>query len=151
MPLLQHKDDAAPAEDAEFPMAAFPSWKWFDDLFRDHEGRHIIKVEEFTDNGTIVVRAELPGVDPDEDVDVRIVDGMLHITAERREEKDAEARDFHHRELRYGSFARTIALPTGVSERNVKATYKDGILDVRVSRPVHPAKAESRRIRVSRA
>ncbi len=148
MALMKHKEEK-PVEDEEFPMAAFPSWKWFDDLLRDHEGRHIIKVEEYNENGTIVVRAELPGIDPDKDVDVQIVDGMLHITAERREEQESTEREFHHRELRYGSFARSIALPTGVSERNVKAAYKDGILEVRVTRPVKAVKPRSRHIRVA--
>jgi HSP20 family protein len=90
-----------------------------------------IKVEEFMDGSELVVRAELPGVDPDRDIEVSIVDGALSIRAERRQEHTVEERNMRRSELRYGSFSRTVALPPGAKESDVKATYKDGLLEVR--------------------
>ena len=57
---------------------------------------------------------------------------MLHIGAERREEEKTEGRDYVRREHRYGSFHRDIPFPKGTSEADIKASYKDGILEVRV-------------------
>lgn len=99
----------------------------------------VIRVDEFQENGTLVVKAELPGIDPDKDVELTVTDGMLHIKAERREEEKAEERGYLRHELRYGSFSRTLPLPPGASEEDVKATYRDGILEVRIPAPAPPA------------
>ena len=98
----------------------------------------MIRVEEFEEDGHVVVRAELPGVDPEKDVEVTVQGGTLRITAERREEEKKEERGYVRNEMRYGKFVRTIALPEGVAEGDIKATYHDGILEIRV--PVTEAK-----------
>jgi HSP20 family molecular chaperone IbpA len=92
-----------------------------------------VRVEDFMDGDTYVLRAELPGVDPDKDVELQIEHDMLTITGERRE----ETKDKNHRELHYGSFRRTIPIPSGTKVEDVTATYTDGVLEVRV-----PTKAE---------
>lgn len=92
----------------------------------------VIRVDEFHENGTLVIRAELPGIDPEKDVDLTVSDGMLHIEAERREEEKAEEKGYVRRELRYGSFSRTLPLPEGVSDADIKADYANGILEVRI-------------------
>ncbi len=101
----------------------------------------LIRVEEYREQGTLVVRAELPGIDPNEDVELTVADGMLHIEAERREEEKTEEKGYMLQELRYGSFARSVPLPEGVSESDITATYKDGILEVRIPVP-EPAPAK---------
>lgn len=108
-----------------------------------------IRVEEFQEDGTLVVRAELPGIDPDTDVELSVTNGMLHIQAERREEEDTRERGYLRRELRYGSFSRTLPLPPGASEADVHASYKDGILEVRVPSPA-PALPETRKVPITR-
>ena len=95
----------------------------------------VIRVDEYQENGTLVVKAELPGIDPEKDVELTVADGMLHIAAERREEEQTEEKGFVRKELRYGSFARTLRLPAGVSEEDFVASYKDGILEVQVPAP----------------
>lgn len=95
----------------------------------------MIRVDEFRENGTLVVRAELPGIDPERDVELTVRDGMLHIQAERREEEKTEEQGYLRRELRYGTFARALALPAGVTENDITASYKDGILEIRVPAP----------------
>ena len=129
----------------------FPSWGWFDDLFRDGRGRQMMRVEEYTEDGTLVVRAELPDIDPEKDVELTVANGMLQISAQRTEKKEKEGRRFHRQELRYGSFARSIPLPEGADETSVAASYKDGILEVRVPMPAEGGESEARKIPVSRA
>lgn len=103
--------------------------------------KDMIRVDEFHENGTLIVRAELPGIDPDKDVELTVSNGMLHIVAERREEEKSEDRGYLHHELRVGSFTRTLPLPEGVSEADITADYKDGILEIRVPAP-EPAPAK---------
>jgi len=96
----------------------------------------------------LVVKAEMPGLDPDKDIAIDVSDQNLHIRAERRQETKVEEKGGYHSEFRYGSFSRHVPLPAGTSDQDVKATYKDGILEVRV--PVDRAKAEAHKIPVQR-
>jgi HSP20 family protein len=106
-------------------------------------GGQVLRVEDYVDDGQYVIRAELPGVDPNNDVDLTVENGVLTIKAERREEK----REGRRSEFRYGSFTRSVTLPSGADEENVSATYKDGILEVRI--PLKPEqKPERKRITI---
>jgi HSP20 family protein len=107
-----------------------------------------IKVEEFTEDGNLVVRAEIPGIDPDQDVEITVADHVLSICAERRREEKTEGKDGFRSEFSYGSYRRTMRLPTGATETDIKATYHDGILEVRV--PVAEA-IEARKVTVARS
>lgn len=108
----------------------------------------MIRVDEFREDDTLVIRADLPGIDPDEDVDVSVTDNMLTIRAEHREEHEEEDKGFLRRELRRGSFSRTLALPADVTEDDVTASYKQGILEIRVPMP-QPPQAEAKRIAIT--
>ena len=107
-----------------------------------------IKVEEFIDGEQLVVKAEIPGVDPDRDIDVSIDNGVLTIAAERRESSREKLDKGFHSEFRYGSFVRQVRLPAGTSPEVVSATYKDGVLEIRMPKP--SAEAVSRRIQIQR-
>lgn len=108
---------------------------------REWATEDIIRVDEYRENGNLVIRAELPGIDPDKDVELTVTDSMLHIEVERREEERVEEKGYLRHEIRAGSFTRTLPLPEGVSEADVTASYKDGILEIRVPAPApEPAK-----------
>jgi HSP20 family protein len=104
-------------------------------LFRRELVEDMIRVDEFRDGEDYVIRAELPGIDPDKDVELTVSDGMLNIQAERREEEHKEDKGYRRREIRYGSFSRSLPLPGGVKESDVSASYKDGILEIRIPTP----------------
>lgn len=97
-----------------------------------------IRVEHYIEDDEYVVRAELPGIDPDNDVDISVERGVLTIRAERKEEKSEKGRT----EFRYGTFARSLRLPEGANEDKVSADYKDGILTVKIpfEKPREPKK-----------
>ncbi|TML69973.1 MAG: Hsp20/alpha crystallin family protein [Actinobacteria bacterium] len=85
----------------------------------------------------IVYALDLPGI-PEEKISVELDDGALTITAER-ERKQEESQDrFYRFERRYGTFTRTFGVPQGVSESDVSADYKDGVLEVHVRKPEQP-------------
>jgi HSP20 family protein len=117
------------------------AWK---DLFDDSD----MKVEEFRDGDTLVVRAEMPGIDPDKDVEITVADGMLHLSAERRSETKTEDKKGYRSEFRYGSFSRSVRLPAGAGEDDVKATYDDGILEVRI--PIDERSNGAKKIPITR-
>ena len=87
-------------------------------------------VDVFSRDGNLVVRAELPGIDPDKDVDITMQDGVLYIRGERRHEERTERDDYCRFESSYGSFQRAVPLPEGVKEDEIQASYQDGILEV---------------------
>lgn len=103
-----------------------------------------VRVEDFIEGDTFVLRAELPGIDPDKDVELHIEHDMLTISGERRE----EIKEKNHREFHYGSFRRTIPLPPGTKPEDVSASYADGVLEVKV--PVGGEEPASTRIPVTR-
>ncbi len=86
-------------------------------------------VDVINRDGNLVVRAEIPGVRPEE-VDVTIHDRVLTISGERKVEQEEERGGYLVRERRYGSFRRSMQLPEGVDESNIKARFQDGVLEV---------------------
>jgi len=116
---------------------------------QDVEIEEFIKVEEFLDGDHLVIRAELPGVDPDHDIDVSVDNNVLTIAAERQESnRENLDKGGYRSEFRYGSFVRQVRLPPGTSAEVVSAAYKDGVLEIRMPRP--SPDAASRRIRIQR-
>jgi HSP20 family protein len=109
-----------------------------------------IRVEEFVDDKTLVVRAEMPGVDPDKDIEVTMDDGFLRIRAERQEKEEHKDKGSYRSEFRYGSFSRNIPLPDGVKEEDIKATYTNGVLEVRTPLPEQAQPTEPKKLPITR-
>jgi HSP20 family molecular chaperone IbpA len=101
---------------------------WLESPFATFRPQQMIRLEEFTEEGRYILRAELPGIDPEKDVDVSVSDGILTIHGERKEEEKEGRRT----EFRYGSFTRSIALPTGADEYDITAVYDKGVLEITV-------------------
>ena len=80
-----------------------------------------------------IVRVELPGVDVDQDVNVEVDRGRLVIHGEHRDQRSEEKEGRTLREIRYGSFRRSLQLPGHVTGDAITATYDAGVLTVRVA------------------
>jgi HSP20 family protein len=93
----------------------------------------------------LVVRVEMPGVKP-EDVHVGVHNRVLTISGERKVDEQEERAGYYVRELRHGSFQRSMILPEGVEEEKINARYQDGILEVALEGAA--AAREPRRIRI---
>jgi HSP20 family molecular chaperone IbpA len=112
--------------------SGFPMFASLRPLFDSHP----LRLEDETKDGVYEVRAELPGVDPTDDIEVTVRDGQLTIKAERTQTAESNG----HSEFSYGSFARTVPLPAGADEDDIHATYDRGILTVSVPlSDEHPA------------
>ncbi|MDA3644288.1 Hsp20/alpha crystallin family protein [Saccharopolyspora indica] len=92
--------------------------------------RHAMRVETYAEKDELVVRCELPGVDPDKDIHISVEGNQLKIDAERKHEERTE----RHSEFYYGSFSRTLLLPASCSTDDIKAEYEAGILTIHMPR-----------------
>lgn len=92
------------------------------------------RIEAFQRGDQFIVRAELPGLKR-EDVRVNVTDDSLIIEGERRDEFENTHGDVYHTERSYGSFYREISLPEGTLSDNAEASFKDGVLEVKLQSP----------------
>jgi HSP20 family protein len=84
-------------------------------------------VDIYEQGHDIVLKAELPGVDP-KDVDIRLENNVLTLRGQRKFENEVKKESYHRVERSYGSFSRSFTLPSVVDQGNIKADFKDGIL-----------------------
>jgi len=122
-------------------------WRLFD---RDWEAGWL-RVEEYREGDTLVVRAELPGIDPDKDVEISIDGDMLHIEARKEEKAEHTSKTGYRSEFRYGSFMRDLLVPAGTTAESVKAEYHDGVLEIRVPMPTAAKETSAKKIPVTRS
>jgi HSP20 family protein len=118
----------------EWPMMALrPAWG------------HSMRAEDYYHNGRYVLRVELPGLDPQQDIDLTVSGSTLTVWAERHHDNER----CHHSEFRYGTFQRAFTLPAGADDRHIQAIYSHGILEVTVAlRPAAQDSGAHRRIPV---
>jgi len=103
---------------------------WFEEPFltlKPYLGQ-AIRIEDYTEDGHYVVRAEIAGVDPEKGLEVAVGGGYLTIHAVRSSRTETQ----HRSEFRYGSFSRTVELPAGADAEDVTAEYANGVLTVKV-------------------
>lgn len=136
MTTLQHRDGRRQFADLFDWAEGLPSLFTMPAMMRD------VRIEEFTSDGKYVVRAELPGLDPAKDIKVEVANGVLTVTATRRQEE----RDGAHSEFHYGTLLRKVLLPDGADEKAVAARYTAGILEVTM--PFSAKTAETRTIAI---
>lgn len=108
-----------------------------------------LRTEEYKENGTLVIKAEVPGIDPDKDVDITMTGDQLRITVRHEEKSEHTGKEGYRSEFRYGTFSRAVTLPGAADQSDVKATYTDGILEIRVPLPEQEG-TEKRKIPIVR-
>jgi HSP20 family protein len=106
----------------------------FDNVSTDHEWQPTqwgLAVDVVENKDDFVVKASVPGINPD-DLDVSYVDDTLTIKGETKEDKEVNEKQYYLRERRYGSFARSIHLPTKIKGDAIEASYQSGVLTLRL-------------------
>lgn len=99
-------------------------------------GKWVPAVDIYEAGGSLVLEAELPGIDP-KDIDVTVDDGVLTVRGERRHEREVEEENYYRVERAYGSFQRSVRLPADVEPDKIKASYDAGVLKVMVPKAEH--------------
>jgi HSP20 family protein len=110
------------------------------------ESRWAPPLDAWETDDELVFAFDLPGI-PEEKISIEYDDGSLTVAAERERAEEVSQDHFYRVERRYGSFTRTIGLPQGVAEQDIRAEYKDGVLEVHVAKPKAP---EPRRIQIGK-
>jgi len=108
-------------------------------------GELSLAVDVFEEGGNVVVKAELPGMKR-EDINVKLVDNTITISGEKKSEEKVERKDYLRLERSHGAFRRTLTLPEGIDESKAKASFHEGVLEVRI--PKTESKSTARQIRV---
>ena len=102
------------------------------------------KVDMFDNKNELVVKMEVPGIDK-KNINISISNGMLRVHGEVKKEEETKKDDYYYSERTSGSFSRRLRLPVEVKEDQVKATYKDGILEIKLPKT---AKSKPKEIKV---
>jgi len=108
--------------------------RMFDEWLDGRERAWTPAIDVVRENGHLVVRADLPGIKPEE-VKIEVEDDILTISGEHEERSDEKEEGYVRRERRYGSFSRSMALPGGVDAKKIKASTRDGVVEVTIPLP----------------
>jgi HSP20 family protein len=100
-------------------------------------------VDLYEEKDDIVVKAELPGMEKD-NIEVNLSDDRLTIRGEKKKEEEIKKENYYRSERSYGSFIRTLELPTEVQADKVKANFKNGVLEIRLPRTEESRKKETK-------
>lgn len=93
------------------------------------EGGWLPSLDVTETKGDLVVKAELPGMDP-KDIDISLSEGVLTMRGEKKQEKEEKEEGYHLIERSYGSFIRSVRLPKDVQSNRIEASFKNGVLKV---------------------
>ncbi len=108
--------------------------RMFDEWLDGRERAWTPAIDVARENGHLVVRADLPGIKPEE-VKIEVEDDILTISGEHEERTEEKDDDYMRQERRYGSFSRSMALPGGVDAKKITASTRDGVVEVTVPLP----------------
>lgn len=88
-------------------------------------------LDVFEEEDELVVKADLPGISKEE-IEVTVTGNVVTIKGEKKKEEEVKEKDYYRRERSYGSFVRSVELPCEVKSEQIKANFKDGVLEVRM-------------------
>jgi HSP20 family protein len=122
---------------SRLPRVRWPEFRW-------PEGFEMLSphVDVYEDGKQVVLTAEIPGVRK-EDLDIDVSEHAVTIRGEKKEEEEKEKKDYYRVERSYGSFSRTVPIPPGADHSRAKASFRDGVLEIRV-----PKKPEARKKKI---
>ncbi|MFB3886004.1 MAG: Hsp20/alpha crystallin family protein [Thermodesulfobacteriota bacterium] len=105
------------------------------------EGQWLPSLDVSETKSDLVVKAELPGIDP-KGIDISLNEGVLTIKGEKRQEKEEKEEGYHLVERSYGSFVRSIRLPREIQSDKINASYKNGVLKITLPKSEEAKKKE---------
>lgn len=125
----------------------------FEKMLQEFRSRHPMKKEEgfmpavdvYEKGDNVIVEAPLPGIDP-KDVEVSLDSGVLTIKGKKEHKKEVDEKDYYHKEVRYGVFARSVQMPVTVLPEKAEATTENGVLKIMV--PKAPAEKPDSKINI---
>ena len=120
-------------------LGRFRTPAWLGEEFQEDGVRP--RIESYVEDGKLTVRADMPGIDP-KDIEVKVTGNTLEVRGKRERKEETKKRDFLRREVHYGSYAYSTTLPDGIKGEDIKASYKDGVLELIAPMPKELAPKE---------
>src|SRR3989338_1941118 len=122
--------------DEDFPLT---SWRPFGERFFDEDFPVVtlpklgwdLAVDVYEKDGNVIAEMNLPGIDPDK-IDISVEDDYLRVSGSREEKKETKEEEYYSKEIKRGSFERTVKLSHAVKKDKADATYKDGVLKITI-------------------
>jgi HSP20 family protein len=102
--------------------------RMFEDFYSEETDLKL-PIESYIKDENLVIRADVPGLDP-KDIDVSVLGNVLTIKGERKDKQEVKKDDYFRREISYGSFERRTTLPEGAQTDKIKASFKNGVIEV---------------------
>ncbi|MEJ5258751.1 MAG: Hsp20/alpha crystallin family protein [Anaerohalosphaeraceae bacterium] len=124
---------------SDFGLQPWKGWTGFD-------GGFYPRMDVAETDKEITITAELPGIDQ-KDIEISLTDGVLTLKGEKKQSSEEKKEGYYHSERSFGAFSRSVALPVEVDENKVEATYKDGVLKIRLPKTENQ-KARAKKIEV---
>ncbi len=121
-----------------------PFWPSLPRLFEGMEPSPSVDI--FEEGDDVVVKTELPGMEKD-NIDINLTDNTVTISGEKKKEEKVEKKNYYHLERSYGSFSRSFSLPAEVQTDKAKATFKSGVLEVRIPK-TEEAKKKTQKVQI---
>lgn len=109
--------------------SAFP--RFFEDFEDNYDAAFTPAIESYVKDGNLVVRADVPGLEL-KDIEVNVLGDVLSLKGERKSEQEVKKGDYLRREVSYGAFERRMSLPEGAATNKVKASFKNGVIEITV-------------------
>jgi HSP20 family protein len=97
--------------------------------FEETRSRFLPVMESYVQDGNLIVRTDLPGIDPKE-IEISVLGNILTIKGERKRKEEVKSEDYVRREVSYGSFERRMTLPEGAATDKIKAHFEDGVVEI---------------------
>jgi HSP20 family protein len=163
----KEKGKESKAVSVKQPTEILPRWgeidRWFDRLTEDFWRRPFPSLlaerwpipmlsmktpslDVFEEKDELIVKADLPGMNKDE-IEVTVTGSVVTIKGEKKKEEEVKEKDYYRRERSYGSFVRSVELPSEVKSDQIKANFKDGVLEIRLPK-TEEAKRKSVTVKV---
>jgi HSP20 family protein len=128
----------------DFPFGHWPRFRDLEPFRLTRELRlQAPTLDMYEEKNDVVVKAEMPGMTKD-DIDITLTDSTLTLKGEKKKEEEVKEKDYYRCEREYGSFLRTVALPAEVKADGAKATFKEGVLEIRLPKTEAAKKKEVR-------
>jgi HSP20 family protein len=118
------------------------------DLFSLSGDRLVPALDVAETDTAVEITAEIPGVE-EKDLDISVTDGVLTLKGEKSSDREEKDKDYHMVERRYGSFRRSVPLGFMPDDGKVAATFKDGVLKLRIEKPAE-SKARTHKIKIEK-
>lgn len=107
--------------------------EFFNDAVNNRHDNFVPSIDISESEEQFLITAELPGMEKD-DITINLENGRLSISGERKFQNEEQGKTYHRVETQYGSFNRSFQLPDSVDENSIKASYKNGLLDISIDK-----------------